>query len=87
MQRLTTMRQWCVDVDVVVDDDDEYDDDKDNKDNNAVIKPWWEVIMIADVFVDGNDVVDGERDKGRRNKKEGGRKTEERRRRNSKNKY
>lgn len=43
--------------------------------------------MIADVFVDGNDVVDGERDKGRRNKKEGGRKTEERRRRNSKNKY
>lgn len=43
------------------------------------------MIMIVDMFVDGNDVVEG--DEGRRNKKEGGRKTEERRRRNSKNKY
>lgn len=43
--------------------------------------------MIANLFVDGNDIVEGERDEGRRNKKEGGRKTEEKGRRNSKNKY
>lgn len=41
MQRLTTMRQWCIDVDVVVDDDDEYDDDNNkdnNEDNNAMMR-------------------------------------------------